>query len=479
MKKLAFIVMTGIAMPLVYGAERDEVVISGKVINITETTPKVIKFNFCNPLIKGAQSAQLDQNGSFTVRQEMMYTQNMTVHFLQYFINLYVQPGDSVHLTIDAALLDQSDFAWLTIEGDHADISTQLNLCVNYLYQLPMRSNNLNLSPPDMLAAVKQDYQYYLQHLEKYVKEKHLLPTVAEWAKRDLRLLVSNSIADYGMQKTGSWADRRARAKLFADPFFDTYNPENFQSMMFESHVGNYIFSLTRSDSTLTGTEKPAEALQKTVALLSGEPAGEVRDYMLYLACLPYIKKHPGVLDSIPDISPLFTKTIFYSALKKVSEDVASPVFPETLITGITYLNPEGETRPVPETDVLRYLKDRYPDKVIYIDVYATWCGPCLEEMRYAPALHEEMKGKDVVFVNLCLQSAVSNWMELVRKRSIGGENYFFTDDATKLFMGTYRLSGYPSYMLMDRQGRLVTTTAPRPSEAKAVKETLLKLLDE
>lgn len=469
--------MTGIAMPLVYGAEREEVVISGKVINITETTPKVIKFNFCNPLIKGAQSAQLDQNGRFTVRQGMIYTQNMTVHFLRYFINLYVQPGDSVHLTIDAARLDQPDFAWLTLEGDHADISTQLNLCVNHLYQLPMHSNNLSLSPPDMLAAAKQDYQYYLQHLEKYAKEKHLLPVVTEWAKRDLRLLVSNSIADYGMQKSGSWAERRARAKLFADPFFDMHNPENSQSMLFESHIGNYIFALTRSDSTLTGTGKPAETLQKTIALLSGEPAGEVRDYMLYQTCLPYIKKYPGLLDSIPDLSPLFTKAIFYFALKKVSENVAPAVFPETVIRGITYLTAEGKALPVPETDVIRYLKNRYPGKVIYIDVYATWCGPCLEEMRYAPTLHKEMK--DVVFVNLCLQSAVSNWMELVRKRSLAGENYFFTDDATKLFMGTYKLSGYPSYLLMDRQGRLVTTSAPRPSEAKAVKETLLKLLNE
>ncbi|WP_367913245.1 TlpA family protein disulfide reductase [Leadbetterella sp. DM7] len=151
----------------------------------------------------------------------------------------------------------------------------------------------------------------------------------------------------------------------------------------------------------------------------------------------------------------------------------------EPVIKGITYLTVEGETRSVPETDVLRYLEDRYPGKVIYIDVYATWCGPCLEEMRYTPALHEEMKGKDVVFVNLCPQSAVSNWTVLVRKRSIGGENYFFTDDATKLFMGTYKLSGYPSYLLMNRQGGLITTSAPRPSEAKAVKETLLKLLEE
>lgn len=478
MKKLAFLVMSGIAMPLVYGGERNEVVIAGKVINITETTPKVIKFNFCNPLISGAQSIQIDQNGEFRVSQDMMYTQNMTVHFLRYFINLYVQPGDSLHLTIDASRLSEPDFAWLSISGDHADISTQLNLAVNYLYLLPVRSNNLNLAPPDMLVAVKQDYQYYLQHLEKYAKEKKLLPAVVEWAKRDLRLLVSNSIADYGMQKTGSWTDRRARAKLFNDPFFDTHNPENFRSMMFTSHAGNYIFALTRSDSTRTGIEKPIEALQKTIALLSAEPAGEVRDYMVYSACISYIKKHPGLLDSVQNLANLFIKEPYWAALKKTGESITPPVFPETTIRGITYLTTKGETRPVPETDVLRYLKDRYPGKVIYIDVYATWCGPCLEEMRYAPALHEEMKGKDVVFVNLCLQSAVSNWLNLVKQREIGGKNYFFTDDATKLFMSAYKLSGYPSYLLMDRHGKLITTGAPRPSEAKPWKEMITKLLD-
>lgn len=477
MKKLAFIVMSGIAMPFAYGTERNEVVIAGKVINATETSPKVLKFNFCDPLISGAQSAQLDPNGEFRVSHEMMYTQNMTVHFLRYFINLYVQPGDSVYLTIDASRLNEPDFTWLTISGDHAAISTPLNLAVNYLYQLPVRTNNLSLAPPDMLNALKQDYQYYLQHLEKYTKEKGLPPAVTEWAKRDLRFLISNSIADYGMQKNGSRAERCARVKLFSDPFFDTYNPENFQSMMFASHVGNYVFALTRSDSTLTGGEGPAEVLQRTITALSAEPAGEVRDYMLYLASHSFVKKHPGLLDSVQNITSLFTKAAFFSALKKIGESVTPPVFPETVIKGITYLSANGETQSVPETDVLRYLKDRYPGKVIYIDVYATWCGPCLEEMRYAPALHEETKGKDVVFVNLCLQSAVSNWINLINDRKIGGENYYFTDDATKLFMGTYRLSGYPSYLLIDRQGKLVTTNAPRPSEGKAVQDSINQLL--
>ncbi len=478
MKKLAFLLMSGIAMPFISAAERNEVIIAGKVIHTTDTTPKVLKFNFCHPLIRGAQSAQLDEKGEFRASQEMMYAQNMTVQVLGYFINLYVHPGDSLHLTIDASRLTEPDFAWLTITGDGAAISTQLNRVVNYLYRLPVRSNNLNLAPPDMLAAVKQDYQYYLEQLEKYARDNNLLPFVTEWAKRDLRLLLSNSVADYGMQKTGTWAGRRARAKLTSDPFFDTHNPENFRSMMFSSHIGNYVFALTRSDSTITETTAPAEVLKKILTLLSAEPAGEVRDYMLYSATLSYIKKHPGLLDSVPDLATLFTKEAYWATLKKAGESITPPVFPETVIRGITYLTAEGETRPVPETDVLRYLSKRHPGKVIYIDVYATWCGPCLEEMRYNPALHEAVKGKDVVFVNLCLQSAVSNWLNLMKQREIGGENYFFTDDATKLFMGAYRLTGYPSYLLMDKQGKLVTTNAPRPSEAKAWKTLVEKLLN-
>ncbi|SEW53168.1 hypothetical protein [Chitinophaga arvensicola] len=82
------------------------VVVTGKVINAGAGTPKVFGINFLNPFDNSRKSATLDSGMKFSVEENMLFTQNMTIAYNKTFINLYVVPGDSVHLQIDAALLD-------------------------------------------------------------------------------------------------------------------------------------------------------------------------------------------------------------------------------------------------------------------------------------------------------------------------------------------------------------------------------------
>ncbi len=455
------------------------VIITGKVINCNDQTPRVIKFNFNNPLITGAQSVKLNDANDFMVRQDMLYTQNMTVNYSNYFINLYVHPGDSVHLIIDASLLNKGNYAWLAISGDRGLISTQLNLCVDYLYRLPVHENNLSLPPDAMLAAMKQDYEQYMLALNKYADENKLDPVVVKWAQRDIKYLVSYTNTEYGLRKGGSAEDKQARIKIFSDPFFDIYNPDNFQSMMFPYHLAAYISFIKKTDSSLIKENRPMEVIKKTTALILKEPAGECRDYMLYQQLSSLASKTPGILDSLKDVNTWFTKAVYYEYLKKQAEIITKPVFPATPIAGMSYLTNKGTTLSLPETDVLKYLSAKYIGKVLYIDVYATWCGPCIEEFKSTPILRQDMKGKAIVFVNLCLQSGSGNWRKLIKEKGIKGENYFFTDDATKLFMGTYKLQGFPSYMLVNKQGQIVTANAPRPSERRVLNKAINKLIDE
>ena len=52
---------------------------------------------------------------------------------------------------------------------------------------------------------------------------------------------------------------------------------------------------------------------------------------------------------------------------------------------------------------------DKYKGKVLYVDFYATWCGPCRQEIPYAKQLYQEFKHKDVVFLNLCAKSKIED----------------------------------------------------------------------
>ncbi|MEO8884599.1 MAG: TlpA disulfide reductase family protein [Mucilaginibacter sp.] len=480
MKKLSLFLMAvlSIVSTLCYAQKMKPVIITGKVINCTEKTPKVFKFNFLDPLVDGSSSVEINELGEFRVQQNMLYTHNMTINYANYFINLYVQPRDSVHLTIDASLLNKPKFEWLTITGDNALIKTQLNLCFDYIVHLPYHKYDMTLAPKAMLSEVKQDYNRYLIALNEYASKNNLDTIVVNWAKTDIKFLISNTISDYGVIKEGSIADKQARISVFADSFFDMYNPENFKSMLFPYHLGWYVSYLKEADDNINEKTDTQEAiLKKTIALILKLPAGECRDYMLYHHLKSFATKTPGILNSLKDLQSYFTKAIYYTALKKQTNITNKPAFPLTNVAGVKYLSANGVVSNIPKTDVFSYLAAKYPGKVLYVDVYATWCAPCLDEMRSTPALQKAMANKDVVFINLCLQSLVTNWKNLVKEKNIKGENYFLTSDASKLFMGTYKLEGYPSYILMNKQGQIVTTNASRPSDKKTLYKQIDKLL--
>src|SRR5688572_1745040 len=100
MKKLSFLLAAAllIAFSVAFAQPMEPVIITGKIVNGTEQTPKVIKFNFLNPILRESPSLEVKGSEPFSIQQDMLYTQNMTVNYSNYFINLFVKPGDSVHL---------------------------------------------------------------------------------------------------------------------------------------------------------------------------------------------------------------------------------------------------------------------------------------------------------------------------------------------------------------------------------------------
>ncbi len=396
------------------------VTITAGVVHVTDSTPTVLAVHFVNPFFKQSPRAQLNKKGTLLVRGEMLFAQNMTVRYNDVFINLYVVPGDSVHLSIDAARLNQPNFAWLTISGDHAHLSTQLNKAHHFIMGLPNKKYDWRLPAPAMLLAIKEDYNNKVASFNSYAINNQLDTLVINFIRRDLLYAISNYLTDY-VYDTLAPAEKQARINLFSDTLFDMHNAANFQTMLFAYHLGWYAQWITGSDSLVQqakAKEQYQTAARVGAAILLKQPATISRDYMLYSFLSGLGLKSPALLSELPEIPSCFTTSLYYDYLTSSMQRAHSSNFAVLPISGMYYLTASRKEQAVPRTGILQYLTKKYPGKVIYLDVYATWCGPCLKEMKYAPALHQLYKNKGIVFVNICAQDDIVYWKNWSKKRS-------------------------------------------------------------
>jgi thiol-disulfide isomerase/thioredoxin len=437
----------------------------------------VILVNFCDPLSEEKRFAQdlTISSGEFHVAHEYVFEQNLTIRYNNSFINLYIVPGDSVYLTIDGSKLSQNPGDAVVFSGDRAQINEQLFRWTNYAYKLPIPEFNPSAAPDECLQSIKQCFSAIQDTIDAYAQRHVMSDFVKRWAFTDYKFLVANQLLDYE-DKANKW-------KVLTDSIFDVYQEQNFQSMYFEYHIHACIRALITENEEITKQfeQKNYEVVFRAVIkkLLEEAPKGTVRDMMLY--CL-LMGGAPELYDSMPELQSFFSQPVIKEKIASfMQEQIAKtrtpvPVTGKTM-QGVSYLDNDSIIA-LPNIELIPYLLERHKNKVLYIDVWATWCGPCLEAMKDAPVLHEYFAGKEVVFVNLCLESTSERWVQTLNKHAIKGENYYLDGNASKIFMGTHNIGGFPTYMLIGRDRQFRSNVA-RPTNTLSAIEQINACLQE
>lgn len=119
---------------------------------------------------------------------------------------------------------------------------------------------------------------------------------------------------------------------------------------------------------------------------------------------------------------------------------------------------------------------EKYEGKVIYVDFWASWCGPCRKEFPYSKEMHESLSAKErkqIVFLYISTDQDLEAWKKAVEKLGLSE----FGENAHSFEVGAaYKISSIPRYMIIDKKGNIVNPNAPRPSNPETLQE-LLKLL--
>lgn len=105
--------------------------------------------------------------------------------------------------------------------------------------------------------------------------------------------------------------------------------------------------------------------------------------------------------------------------------------------------------------------------KVVYIDFWATWCGPCRQQFPAERELHKKFEGnKDVVFLLVSTDSKPEPWKAFLDKEKLPGTNVWAGDQYAAV-ANTYNITGIPRFMLIDKQGKIFSSNARRPADTR------------
>lgn len=269
----------------------------------------------------------------------------------------------------------------------------------------------------------------------------------------------------YDNEKTIKFLKDNFDYQVFNDIFRKEYMLSNYYKSFMSTEYLNYLVDLDyKKDPKLRDRE--FYELEKIIK----EYKGLIKEYALNYRLKNRITNFQSITELEeqrkklqPFIAGLtnanYTKSLYQyfnkqeNILDKIKPGMPAPAFTLQSITGSTHS-----------------LVD-YKGKVVYVDIWASWCGPCRAETPKLKALYEKYKNDDrVVFLSIAVSDRMENWKKAVEEDKATWTQLY--DNGTTI-QDSYKASAIPKFILIDKQGNIANPDAPRPGSGAELEKLL------
>lgn len=434
----------------------DYVVISGEILNKDMDS---IGFVRTDRAVEGfRKKIFISENGSF---RDTLFIESGHYNYFdgKRSFETYLEKGSQLNLSLDTKNFDNS----IRITGEKVNIA-------NYILAKQKKKGELL---GEQNERFKLDEEAFLSKIENVKNNSiSILKTDKNIPQNFIALETENINYEYLLDLVGYEVYHAYYTKKENFKVSNTY-PDAIKNVAFDN-ADHYIFSEPYMQLVMGEHSRRAEMdsinnrVESILKEIATNPNEVIKNDLLYYVTRSVIENLKG--EELKSAYTIFTNnssnltqkskiTEAYNNRIKTAKGSLSPKF-------VNYENHAGGTTSLDD------LKGKY----VYIDVWATWCGPCKAEIPFLKEVEKKYHGKNIEFVSISVDVAKKRdaWRAMVKEMELTGIQLIADKDFKSEFIKGYVINAIPRFLLIDPNGNILDSSAPRPSDLK-----LIELFDE
>jgi thiol-disulfide isomerase/thioredoxin len=450
-------------------------VISGKVLNLPVRSGLEISLqNVEDGALVSRNIVKTSSDGSFEIPCNVEREGFYYLSSVRWRVRVYLKPGDKLQMDVDHKT------------GRPVSLSGSIENQALYEWQQlisPITSYGYNLSIVSADSIDLDEYIHTYQQLQPAIADfsSKLDKTNAQFAKAlqnamdvDRQLAPINFLLHKSAKKVKGFQPRPKDFNAIPDFYrqFIQTNKFNSASILNIGEAREFMALYAKLNVALLPEEEreklsPGAKLQLMMNTISNDILKSFffNDQMSQIA-----------VNNLSEFKETFEPLKKYAKTlpaKETYDNIYSLFSADTTFIGKTSYNFS-----LPDTSGKMVSMKDFKGKVVFIDVWATWCGPCRAQFPFLKQIEEEYAGnKDIVFVGISLDKVEvkQKWKDMIVKEHLVGIQLL--DDFGKAFGRKYDVNAIPRFMLIDKQGNWMEIRCPNPESKADLKRYLDKAL--
>jgi thiol-disulfide isomerase/thioredoxin len=413
-----------------------------------------------------SDTVKLNAKGQFEISIEQHSTNYFSIESNRQEVQLYLLPYDTLSMTLNGTnITDIKD-----LSGKSAPYCEYLakRQRADKMFQNNFSAANIPLTPQGYYDKV--DSARAVRHNNFTTVRSSFIDPFIETETKAINYQMGNQLLSFMNQ------NNKDGQKQYPASFHQYINglPLDDENLAYVTEYRSYIKNYVSQKALERYQADPDRTVLKYYEFMVDESCKALKSQknksILFAELMPQIMKDVGTQDL----------TNIIAQLEACSDD-------EKLIQNVKKYAAQFEHlyagKPAPDAaafdiDGKNYKLSDFAGKVIYIDVWATWCGPCKREIPHLKTLEAEYHGKNIEFISISTDRDLNAWKNYITKESMTGLQLHQSDNPEESMSYLYKVNSIPRFILIDQKGNIVSSDAPRPSSGDQIKNMLNKLLE-